>query len=617
MAHDVFISHASADKAIADAVCASLERHGIRCWIAPRDIRPGADWGEAIVEGIKHARVLVLVFSAGANASTQIPREVERAVSHEIPIVPFRIEDVSPHGSLEYNLATVHWLDAMTPPLEAHITHLAATLRSILSERRLPPPVPLGTEQLPSHVAAASTGNAGRGRSRWLVPAAVGLLALAGLGGYFALGRRGADEIRRGVTPPAPQPSGPRPADPAPAPTSPVTPAAPGPTVTGPTVPDPERESFKRLALDQRQWFVCDTAFCSFTALRTFFAGVKRIQFGEAANQLDRSLDLPPAAATFDQAHMQNLAERYTLQYIPIRPGSSEMHVRLEFYDGTMSDVRPATIQADARPTTGIRLNQAEPTPGRSAPALFVGFTMGADKLQFLPDAPFGTTEVMYAFDEAPFARARSMGGGARSKGFEFEGPPLDAAVRVRFIQPDGTEQGPFRYALQGASSLVLETFKAGLAADLDTAIHCTRIAFALPLAPAGPSPADRQAAMRTANYAQSMLNSSGLAFVTSAPVVACVPARARGRPDLSEWAAVREVRIGTAPGQFDQQLPVAADWRDALARKLPQVQDASRLWHALLPTAVEAVYVQLAFRDGSTSHEVRLTVDEIRLPAR
>ncbi len=41
MEHDVFISYAHEDKAIADAICAKLEENKIRCWIAPRDITPG------------------------------------------------------------------------------------------------------------------------------------------------------------------------------------------------------------------------------------------------------------------------------------------------------------------------------------------------------------------------------------------------------------------------------------------------------------------------------------------------------------------------------------------------------------------------------------------------
>ncbi len=45
MAHDIFVSYAHQDRTVANAVLATLEAHGIRCWIAPRDILPGSDWG--------------------------------------------------------------------------------------------------------------------------------------------------------------------------------------------------------------------------------------------------------------------------------------------------------------------------------------------------------------------------------------------------------------------------------------------------------------------------------------------------------------------------------------------------------------------------------------------
>ena len=80
MAHDVFISYSHIDKSVADAACATLEDAGIRCWIAPRDIWPGAEFGEAIIEAIDHCPVMVLIFSSNANESRQVRREVERAV---------------------------------------------------------------------------------------------------------------------------------------------------------------------------------------------------------------------------------------------------------------------------------------------------------------------------------------------------------------------------------------------------------------------------------------------------------------------------------------------------------------------------------------------------------
>ena len=91
---DVFISYSHQDKATADAVCASLERAGIRCWIAPRDIVPGTDWGESIIDAMARAEIMVLIFSGHANSSAQIKREVERAVNKDLPVIPLRIEDV-------------------------------------------------------------------------------------------------------------------------------------------------------------------------------------------------------------------------------------------------------------------------------------------------------------------------------------------------------------------------------------------------------------------------------------------------------------------------------------------------------------------------------------------
>ncbi len=133
MAHDVFVSYASGDKPVADAVCATLESHGIRVWMAPRDVVPGMHYGEAIIDAIHECRIMVLVFSSKANLSGHIPKEIERAVSQGATIMPLRIEDVTPAKSLDYFIGSVHWLDALTPPLETHLQRLAANVQTLLS----------------------------------------------------------------------------------------------------------------------------------------------------------------------------------------------------------------------------------------------------------------------------------------------------------------------------------------------------------------------------------------------------------------------------------------------------------------------------------------------------
>ena len=146
MAHDIFVSHSAKDKIAADAVVAHLERNGLRCWCAPRDLLPGLNWASSIVQGINNCKAMVVVFSSNANGSGHIPREVERAVNRGIPVVPVRIEDVLPHGDLEYFLSAAHWMDAITPPVERHFDRLAEQLRVVLSLGEKPNlPVPKNT----------------------------------------------------------------------------------------------------------------------------------------------------------------------------------------------------------------------------------------------------------------------------------------------------------------------------------------------------------------------------------------------------------------------------------------------------------------------------------------
>jgi hypothetical protein len=72
MSHDAFISYSTLDKAAADAACAALEASGVRCWIAPRDITPGAEWGDSIIDGITRSRVMILIFSAHATTHRRL-----------------------------------------------------------------------------------------------------------------------------------------------------------------------------------------------------------------------------------------------------------------------------------------------------------------------------------------------------------------------------------------------------------------------------------------------------------------------------------------------------------------------------------------------------------------
>jgi len=131
--YEVFISYSSKDKRWADAACAVLERDRIRCWVAPRDISPGTEWGAAIISGMDASKMMVLIFSNHANESPQVRREVERAISKGLIVLPFRVEDVKPAGAMEFALSNTHWLDGFTPPLERRLGKLAKSVKDLLA----------------------------------------------------------------------------------------------------------------------------------------------------------------------------------------------------------------------------------------------------------------------------------------------------------------------------------------------------------------------------------------------------------------------------------------------------------------------------------------------------
>jgi len=133
MEYDVFISYSSKDKIAADNIVATLEANKIRCWIAPRDVLPGMDYGEVILKAISDCQLMVLVFSSNSNKSEHVKNEVEAAVSREKPIIPIRVENVLPSGSLALHLSRRQWLDAVTPPLKKHLKRLAVNVQSLLS----------------------------------------------------------------------------------------------------------------------------------------------------------------------------------------------------------------------------------------------------------------------------------------------------------------------------------------------------------------------------------------------------------------------------------------------------------------------------------------------------
>lgn len=91
MKYDVFISYSSLDQKVAEGVCAYLEQHSIRCFIAYRDIPKGVVCARAIVEALDESQMMVVVFSGNFNCSEQVDREIELTSEDKKAILTFRI----------------------------------------------------------------------------------------------------------------------------------------------------------------------------------------------------------------------------------------------------------------------------------------------------------------------------------------------------------------------------------------------------------------------------------------------------------------------------------------------------------------------------------------------
>jgi hypothetical protein len=130
MAH-FFICFSSKDEAVARRVVEFLEAKGLDCWISSRDVPPGQNYQETIVQALEEAKGVVFLFSEFSSASGEIKKELSLAGSVKAPVFPLRLSPITPSGALRYELATRQWIDLFSDPEQA-LTRLAQTIQGYL-----------------------------------------------------------------------------------------------------------------------------------------------------------------------------------------------------------------------------------------------------------------------------------------------------------------------------------------------------------------------------------------------------------------------------------------------------------------------------------------------------
>lgn len=181
---DVFISYSSKDKSIADAVVAAIENESVRCWYAPRDIAPAADWADSITQAIQECSLMVLVFSETANRSQRVIDEINFAIDQGKPILPFRIEPHNPTGALSLHLSSRHWLDAYEPSWDVHLDRLVESVMANLGSGD-------GRVKISGGAASASVASKSKQSPRRTTVyflAGLALVTILGLAGWKLLG---------------------------------------------------------------------------------------------------------------------------------------------------------------------------------------------------------------------------------------------------------------------------------------------------------------------------------------------------------------------------------------------------------------------------------------------
>ena len=136
--YDVFISYSSKNQKVVEAMCAYLEQHKVRCFVAYRDIPKGVVWAKAIVEALDESKMMVVVFSEEFNMSDQVDREIELASEDKKPILTFRISNTMFKGAKKYYLKNINWIDAFPNPenlFDSLLDNVAKLIGFSLSEK--------------------------------------------------------------------------------------------------------------------------------------------------------------------------------------------------------------------------------------------------------------------------------------------------------------------------------------------------------------------------------------------------------------------------------------------------------------------------------------------------
>jgi TIR domain len=150
----IFICFSSKDEAVAREVVTSLESAGLKCWISLRDVAPGQNYQEAIVEALEVARGIVFLFSEFSSKSQEIRKELSIGGSINVPVFPLRLSPIAPSGALRYELAIRQWIDIFPDRADA-LARLGRSIKQTLGASAAEVEVPTAADTSPPRAGPA------------------------------------------------------------------------------------------------------------------------------------------------------------------------------------------------------------------------------------------------------------------------------------------------------------------------------------------------------------------------------------------------------------------------------------------------------------------------------
>ena len=133
-APEVFISYSSQNQDVADMLVNIARNNGINCWIASSSIEAGS-YAKQIVQGIREARVFVVIVSESAILSPHVKNELDIATSRikdGLIIMPFKIDSAELDDECRYYLGRQEFFMGEKPPIDERITQFVNSIKKVL-----------------------------------------------------------------------------------------------------------------------------------------------------------------------------------------------------------------------------------------------------------------------------------------------------------------------------------------------------------------------------------------------------------------------------------------------------------------------------------------------------